>query len=74
MFTAQSTWAMSTATRALDSVPFGVLTVAVVTHGARFVGATRFWKKELPVAPSGNRCSSTGRPPMVASSGSATAR
>ncbi len=38
MFTAQSTWATSTATRALDSVPLGVLTVAVVTHGARFVG------------------------------------
>ena len=74
MFTAHSTWATSTATSALDFVPFGVLTSAVVTHGAAFVGATRFWKNELPVAPLGNRWRSTGRPPIVASSGSATAR
>ena len=35
---------------------------------------TRFWKKDLPEAPSGKRCSIVGRPPIVASSGSATAR
>ena len=73
MFTAHSTWATSTATRALDVVPFGVLTTVVVIHGAAFVGATRFWKNELPVAPFGKRWRSTGRPPIVARSGSATA-
>ena len=39
--------------------------------GASF--GTRFWKKFVPPAPSGNRCSSTGRPPMVAMTGSRTA-
>ena len=33
--------------------------------GAPF--GTRFWKKDLPAAPSGNRCSMAGRPPAVLS-------
>ena len=74
MLTAHSTCARSTATSALEVVPFGVDTTVVVSHGSAAVGATRFWKNDGPVAPCGNRCSSTGRPPMAAISGSATAR
>ena len=57
---------------AFDSVPLGVETVVVSSHFGAFFG-TRFWKNELPPAPDGNRCSMTGRPPMVASSGARTA-
>ncbi len=52
MFTAHSTCARSTATRASDSVPFGVATRCVVNHGGADFG-TRFWKNDLPDAPSG---------------------
>jgi hypothetical protein len=64
---------MSAATSACEVVPFGVATVVVCSQPGMFLG-TRFWKKEGPVAPSGNRWSSTGRPPIVRISGSATCR
>ena len=54
-------------------VPLGVDTVVVCSQSGAFFG-TRFWKNDGPPAPSGNRCSSTGRPPMVRISGSATRR
>ena len=54
-------------------VPLGVDTVVVCSHSGAFLG-TRFWKNDGPAAPSGNRWSSTGRPPMVRISGSATRR
>ncbi len=73
MFTAHTTWAMSSITRASDSVPLGVDTVAVASQSGRLLG-TRFWKNELPPAPSGKRCSSTGRPPIDAMMGASTAR
>ncbi len=64
---------MSTATRASLVVPLGVDTTAVVSQeGADF--GTRFWKNDLPPAPSGNRWSRTGRSRMVSIRGSATAR
>ena len=72
-FTAQITWAMSAITSASDVVPFGVDTVAVASHSGGLLG-TRFWKKDLPLAPSGNRWRSTGRPPIAAMIGSSTAR
>ena len=62
---------MSAATRACDVVPLGVATVVVCSQPGAVLG-TRFWKNDGPPAPSGKRCSSTGRPPMVRSSGSAT--
>ena len=64
MFTAQTTWAMSAITSASDSVPLGVDTMVVASQSGRFSG-TRFWKNDLPPAPSGKRCSSTGRPPIA---------
>ena len=45
--------------------------LVVVSHGSALVGATRFWKKLLPVAPSGNRWSSSGRPWVAARKASA---
>jgi hypothetical protein len=54
-------------------VPLGVDTVVVCSQSGAFLG-TRFWKKDGPPAPSGKRWSSTGRPPMVRISGSATRR
>jgi hypothetical protein len=64
---------VSAATRACDVVPLGVDTVVVCSQSGAFLG-TRFWKNEGPPAPSGNRCRSTGRPPMVRISGPATRR
>ena len=52
MFTAHTTWARSAATMALDRVPLGVLTTVVVSHLGAPLG-TRFWKNDLPEAPSG---------------------
>ena len=52
-------------------VPFGVLTIVVSSHGGADFGM-RFWKNDGPPAPSGNRWRSTGRPPIVRMSGSAT--
>jgi hypothetical protein len=57
----------------LDVVPLGVLTIVVCSHSGAFSG-TRFWKKLVPVAPFGNRCRRSGRPPIVRSSGSANRR
>ena len=57
---------------AFDVVPLGVLTTVVCSHFGMLLG-TRFWKNELPLAPSGNRWRSTGRPPIAASKGSRTA-
>jgi hypothetical protein len=54
-------------------VPFGVDTTVVVSQSGADFG-TRFWKNDLPPAPSGNRCSSTGRSRIVSSNGPATAR
>ena len=64
---------MSAATSACEVVPFGVDTIVVWSHSGAFFG-TRFWKNDGPDAPSGKRCSSTGRPPMARSSGPATRR
>ena len=50
----------------------GVDTTVVCSQAGASFG-TRFWKKLVPPAPSGNRCRRTGRPPMVAISGSRTA-
>ena len=72
-FTAHTTWAMSSITSASDSVPFGVDTTAVASQSGRLSG-TRFWKNDFPLAPFGNRCSSTGRPPMASRIGPSTAR
>ncbi len=64
MLTAQAMWATSAATRASEGVPFTVSTTVVCSQPGAFLG-TRFWKKLLPPAPSGKRCSRTGRPPMA---------
>ena len=64
---------MSAATRASLVVPFGVDTSVVVSQAGADFG-TRFWKNDLPPAPSGNRWRSTGRSRTVSMSGSATAR
>lgn len=48
------TWARSTAASALDVVPLGVDTTVVVSHPGADVGP-RFWRNELPPAPSGSR-------------------
>ena len=50
--TAQRMWARSLATRASLVVPFGVATTVVVSHSGADFG-TRFWKNDLPLAPSG---------------------
>ena len=42
MLTAQTTWAMSATTSALDVVPFGVATVADCSHSGAPAGM-RFW-------------------------------
>ena len=71
MFTAQRTWARSAATSAREVVPLGVLTMLVSSQSGR-VSGTRFWKNEGPLAPLGNRWSSTGRPPMARIKGAST--
>ena len=71
--TAQATWATSAATSACDGVPLTVLTVVVCSQSGISFG-TRFWKKLGPPAPSGKRCISTGRPPIVRMSDSSMAR
>ena len=73
MLTAHTTWARSTATRAREVVPFGVLTIVVCSQSGADFG-TRFWKNDDPPAPSGKRCMSVGRPPIVRISGSANRR
>ena len=70
--TAQATCATSAATSARDGVPLTVWTVVVSSHSGAPSG-TRFWKNDGPPAPFGNRCMSTGRPPIARISGSATA-
>ena len=60
-------------TSALDVVPFGVETSIVWSQSGAPLG-TRFWKNDLPSAPSGNRCSIAGRPAVARRIGSATAR
>ena len=70
--TAQATCATSAATSARDGVPLTVSTMVVSSQSGAPSG-TRFWKNDLPLAPCGNRCISTGRPPIVRISGSATA-
>ena len=52
MFTAHTTWAMSTGTSAFEVVPLGVSTSVVVSQSGAPLG-TRFWKNDLPPAPSG---------------------
>ena len=52
--TAHSTWAVSATTRAFEVVPLGVLTTVVWSQSGAPAG-TRFWKKDLPPAPPGNR-------------------
>ena len=69
--TAQPTCASSAATSARDGVPLTVSTVVVSSHSGAPSG-TRFWKNDEPSAPLGKRCISTGRPPIVSSSGPAT--
>ena len=73
IFTAQTTWARSSITRASDVVPFGVVTMVVASQSGRDLG-TRFWKKLPPPTPSGKRCMSTGRPPMARMAASSTDR
>ena len=51
---------------------FGVLMVVVWSHSGTSSG-TRFWKNDDPLAPFGNRCMSTGRPPIASIRGSSTA-
>ena len=75
MLTAQTTCARSAASSASEVVPFGVETIVVCSHsGVPLDFDTRFWKKFGPPAPSGKRCSSTGRPPIARISGSPTRR
>ena len=64
---------MSATTSALEVVPLGVETVVVSSQSGAPVG-TRFWKKDLPVAPWGKRWSMAGRPPAVLSSASPTSK
>ena len=70
--TAQTTWAMSASTRALDVVPLGVVTIVVCSQGGAPAG-TRFWKNDLPAAPSGKRCIRAGRPRATSMKGCSTA-
>ena len=72
-FTAHTRWARSSITSALATVPFGVLTIVVVSHSGALSG-TRFWKNELPVDPLGNRWRSTGRLRIARITGSSIAR
>jgi len=72
MFTAQAMWARSAATSALLIVPLGVATTVVCNQSGASAGI-RFWKNDVPAAPSGNRCSRTGRPRIVRMNGSPTA-
>ena len=69
-FTAHAMCARSAITSARDVVPFGVLTIVVSSQSGALSG-TRFWKNDEPSAPCGNRCISTGRPPIVRMTGSA---
>ena len=55
---------MSATTSAFDVVPLGVVTTVVSSQAGAPAG-TRFWKKDLPPAPPGNRCSMAGRPVAV---------
>jgi hypothetical protein len=64
---------MSAITSAREVVPFGVETSIVSSHSGA-PGGTRFWKKDLPRAPSGNRCNMAGRPPVARRIASETAR
>ena len=66
-------WARSAATSASEVVPFGVLTTEVSNQSGASFG-TRFWKKEEPSTPFGNRCISTGRPRIAPMSSCSTAR
>ena len=52
MLTAHARWARSAATSASDVVPLGVETTVVRSHSGAPLG-TRFWKNDLPPAPSG---------------------
>jgi hypothetical protein len=70
--TAQATCATSAATRAREGVPLTVCTVVVCSQSGVEAG-TRFWKNDGPPAPCGNRCMSTGRPPIARMSGASTA-
>ncbi len=70
-FTAQAMCATSAATNARDVVPLGVLTTVVSSHSGASSG-TRFWKKFDPPTPFGNRCMSTGRPPIARINGAST--
>ena len=54
-------------------MPFGVLTVVVVSQAGALSGI-RFWKNDVPPAPFGKRCRSTGRPRMAAMIGPRTLR
>ena len=64
---------MSAITIAREVVPLGVETVVVWSQSGADSGM-RFWKNDLPVAPSGKRCRSVGRSRTVRIRGSATAR
>ena len=64
---------MSATTRALDVVPFGVVTTVVWSQLGAPAG-TRFWKKDFPPAPPGNRSSRAGRPVAVLLRASAISR
>ena len=52
-FTAHRTWARSAATSASDSVPFGGRDRRGLRAIGRASSGTRFWKNDLPQAPSG---------------------
>jgi hypothetical protein len=64
---------MSATTSAFDVVPLGVDTMVDCSQSGAPAGM-RFWKKDLPVAPSGKRWSRAGRPPAVLSRWSAIVR
>ena len=68
--TAQTTWARSAATRASAVVPFGVDTIGGGEPVGRARRAPASGRTTCRSAPFGNRCSSTGRPPIAAMSGS----
>ena len=61
MFTAQRMWARSSATRALEVVPLGVLTTIVVSQSGAPLG-TRFWKNDLPLGAVGEALHEGGAP------------
>jgi hypothetical protein len=64
-------WAVSATTSAFEVVPFGVLTTVVRSQPGAPEG-TRFWKKDFPPAPPGNRWSRAGRPEAETIKASAT--